>query len=51
MLDQIDRKILHILSKDGAATATQIGSEVGLSIPSPCSPTGKRWVSPSWHMY
>ena len=33
MLDQIDRKILHILSKDGAATATQIGSEVGLSIP------------------
>lgn len=33
MLDQIDRINLHILSKDGAATATQIGSDVGLSIP------------------
>ena len=33
MLDLIDRKILHILSGDGAATATQIGAAVGLSIP------------------
>lgn len=33
MLDLIDRKILHILSRDGAATATHIGMTVGLSIP------------------
>ncbi|MBO5316973.1 MAG: Lrp/AsnC family transcriptional regulator [Oscillospiraceae bacterium] len=33
MLDLIDRKILRILSQDGAATATQIGAAVGLSIP------------------
>lgn len=33
MLDELDKKILRALSLDGSATATQIGVQVGLSVP------------------
>lgn len=32
-MDSIDRKILTLLAEDASASATQIGKEVGLSIP------------------